>query len=811
MVNQESCTHSKFSKRMAVGILTISAISITSIVGPASAVNSPTPTPSATYQYSGEPSPQQVAPSAFAANSTVQEPSPGTAEVVPNGDAATVVNESPSPSLSPSLSPSPSPSVSQSEEPSPSPSAPESALPSTESTVEPSTQEEVNSDKKKDEEAVEAAAAFKLQGAIGGRYNSDATMRATLGMPASNEMVSSYGVIQNFEKGRAYWSQSTGAKYLRNGTAIHGSYINAGGTGSQLGFPITDEFETGLPGSAAVKFYNEKTNKWNLIEWTSNGGTHRVYLNGAIGGDWENGSLKWLGSPIGGESYVGGAVDGYMQSFKGGDIGWSQSTGLKYVRGAIGEHYRANNALHGKLGKPVTNEVKSTNGYIFRQDFKNGNISRSIVWSPSRGATEVYNNGAIGSLWRNIGAENSWLGAPRINEQGLKRGGAWQNFDNGTIFWSPQNGAHIVGFGTIWDAWSDYGRENGQMGYPTSGSWRAGDGTIRQNFEGGTIIIKNGEPFMRTYGSVDRQIDMEASKIWGDTVARQYDNAPIRKPFSSYQVRDYPNGYIVWTEQYGAVAFSKETYNHWWRTFVDFGSSESGLDGLPMYAYNSGGTITTVTEQRRISWDPSVGKVRDNRTLGAGDALVIGDSQVWGGNSQYPDGSWVNVGITRAGYNPLYYRSGGIGYTAQRTGYQSSYTDGVYNNRWALPRGNPGIIFVGGSGNDMWRDWANVKDEQRRTIAELKRIYPKSKIVMSGVVGRSDYPDNMKNRWAMSDQIRDVAREQGVYYLDTRYWVSTSNAVSHLEDSVHIRPGSQGMISVGNTLRNALAQQGLAR
>ncbi|MFD8201337.1 LGFP repeat-containing protein [Streptomyces sp. NPDC059701] len=90
--------------------------------------------------------------------------------------------------------------------------------------------------------------------------------------------------------------------------------------------------------------------------------------------------------------------------------------------------------------------------------------------------------GAIEQRYINMGGPVGALGCPvtgeLVNPDGF---GRRQQFDHGTVYWSPRSGAWPV-WGYIGDYWCMNGCERGFAGYPTSYEYRVG-GEIRQNFQ----------------------------------------------------------------------------------------------------------------------------------------------------------------------------------------------------------------------------------------------------------------------------------------------------------------------------------------
>jgi uncharacterized protein with LGFP repeats len=94
----------------------------------------------------------------------------------------------------------------------------------------------------------------------------------------------------------------------------------------------------------------------------------------------------------------------------------------------------------------------------------------------------------IQSEYQGLGGESSLLGAPLSQERALPDGrGRSQFFQRGAIYWTRENGAHVV-TGPIRDAWVRDGAERSDVGYPVSEEQSANNGRDRkQYFEHGAI------------------------------------------------------------------------------------------------------------------------------------------------------------------------------------------------------------------------------------------------------------------------------------------------------------------------------------
>ncbi|HEY7308923.1 MAG TPA: hypothetical protein VH643_06090 [Gemmataceae bacterium] len=155
---------------------------------------------------------------------------------------------------------------------------------------------------------------------------------------------------------------------------------------------------------------------------------------------------------------------------------------------AIDDKYAALGGPHGFLGQPFdvgagSNEMPTADGKGRCRDFEHG----SIYWSPQTGACEVH--GDIRIKWAQLGGERGFLGFPLTDELGTPDGrGRFNHFQGGSIYWTPQTGAHEV-HGAIREKWASMGWERSRLGFPISDEhtppgWHGRATT----FEGGTIL-----------------------------------------------------------------------------------------------------------------------------------------------------------------------------------------------------------------------------------------------------------------------------------------------------------------------------------
>lgn len=152
---------------------------------------------------------------------------------------------------------------------------------------------------------------------------------------------------------------------------------------------------------------------------------------GAIGAEWAQlgGSSSFLGQPLTDEA--DGWYGGRFVAFQGGSIYWSWATGAHEVHGGIRQAWANTGWEFGPLRYPTTDEQHTARGAM--QRFQGG----QVYWSAGTGAHGVY--GAILGKWAQAGGVGV-LGYPATDEYGIA-GGRRQNFEHGTVDWTPTGGA----------------------------------------------------------------------------------------------------------------------------------------------------------------------------------------------------------------------------------------------------------------------------------------------------------------------------------------------------------------------------------
>jgi acyl-CoA thioesterase-1 len=183
-------------------------------------------------------------------------------------------------------------------------------------------------------------------------------------------------------------------------------------------------------------------------------------------------------------------------------------------------------------------------------------------------------------------------------------------------------------------------------------------------------------------------------------------------------------------------------------------------------------------------------------------AVLIGDSQ------SEPWDSWVRRGLERAGYSVYFAGSGGTGYSVGITKVHD-YADALRLGDWRLPAGAPALVVVQGGGNDASRNASDaaIVSGARSLVAELRRTYPGSRIVMVGTLAKSA-SDGGGRRTQVDALLRRTAGALDLAFVGCGDWISRYGLADELADAVHLKP--TGRERLAPVFAGALASQGLA-
>ncbi|RYX78476.1 hypothetical protein EON76_06300 [bacterium] len=218
--------------------------------------------------------------------------------------------------------------------------------------------------------------------------------------------------------------------------------------------------------------------------WTPVSGVHSV--NGQIYQKYLGlGGHQVLGEPTTDETQTPDGVGRYNH-FRGttgigaASIYWTASTGSQLINGQVRDVWASKGWERGILGYPVTSQTKAPDGVSQYVNFQNG----TIYQSPQYGTQYVI--GEIYKKWGALGYDSGFLGKPITSEGTTPTGGKFTRFDGGMIYWSPATGAHSIQ-GIILEHYQSMGFEQSWLGYPTSDEYDTNGGKA-SNFEHGYIV-----------------------------------------------------------------------------------------------------------------------------------------------------------------------------------------------------------------------------------------------------------------------------------------------------------------------------------
>lgn len=398
-----------------------------------------------------------------------------------------------------------------------------------------------------EKKTVAGAADFKVPGAIGERWKALGGADGVMGAPTAEQEcdLRLQGCKQSFAEGDLVWTPDNGRVHGIRG-AILAKWNELGAESGTMGYPLTDE-TCDTTGCSQVF---EK----GQLHFTAGKGTFQV-LSPLLEAYGRTGDAAGpLGHPV-----ADRACDlpegGCFQTYENGSIYHSPETNSWFVRGPIGEHWGVGGWEQGNLGYPMGDEACELSQDGCFQTYENG----SIYWSKDTGAAQV--GGAIGEAWGVEGWETGWLGFP-TSEQGQSDAGSWQTFQGGNLY-QPKDKDVMAVRGDILARWGEYGFENGELGWPLTGEFcDLRDGGCGTQFENGSIYFSPDSGAHMVRGKIR---DVWAAKGW-ETSYLGYptseENCSIGGDrdacFQSFQF-----GSIYWSRDHGAYPVSGPVLRAW--------------------------------------------------------------------------------------------------------------------------------------------------------------------------------------------------------------------------------------------------------
>ncbi|MCD4851660.1 GDSL-type esterase/lipase family protein [Arthrobacter sp. AK01] len=471
------------------------------------------------------------------------------------------------------------------------------------------------------------------------------------------------------------------------------------------------------------------------IAWSARTGA-RVVVNGPVRTSWwgADGPAGFHGYPAT-DTASGLRNGGSKQSFERGTITYSPATGAQRTGGSIHLAWGRSGFEGGFLGYPVTGESTGLRDGGAWQAFERG----FVVWSPATGAHPSM--GAIRERWRRTGMEEGELGYPATDEAlGLKSGGSSQEYQRGTIIWSPATGAKAL-TGAIRSYWSSTGGQNGALGYPVGEEVRQNN-FVYQLFQGGTVYWSAATgAHSTTHGDVHNRYNS-----LGGAAGQLGLPLTDKLPRAGGLVQQFANGWLVWGPATGARIVGHPTYKVWSITPGEFGwpVKDTWTDGRGAHV---------AFQKLETIWNDATEELYSAEAVDASTAVFLGDSQL-------DMDSWGEQGARAAGYPRQVVRSiGGIGYVSGSPAVGGgSATDALAQDRILLPQGNPGLVVVTLGGNDarIGATDAAILSQANRLWDELRRKYPRSTILINGVLSRYD-ASHAQRRWVDGLVTREAA------------------------------------------------------
>lgn len=314
---------------------------------------------------------------------------------------------------------------------------------------------------------------WDVSGAFRVRWSEFGWEDGVLGWPVSGEEPADRGgVLQEYEHGTLFWSGATGAWAVRG--PVEDLYAGQGWEEGPLGYPVADQQSLRRGDGTYQPFTG------GSVYSSPASGTHTVsgsFRDLYAGTGWENG---FLGYPTSEETGI--RDGGVYQTYQGGTMYWTPSTGAHTVSGSFLRLYANHGWENGPLGYPTTQEIPTRDGVF--QRFQGG----VAYWSPATGETWVLARGL--PRYAAAGYENGPLGFPASLPVQEADGGGWQVFQGGWTAWSPTGGVHVLRdhFALAWfqDRRVPGG---GTLGYPTGEETAGTRGGRYQSFERGAVYL----------------------------------------------------------------------------------------------------------------------------------------------------------------------------------------------------------------------------------------------------------------------------------------------------------------------------------
>lgn len=223
-----------------------------------------------------------------------------------------------------------------------------------------------------------------------------------------------------------------------------------------------------------------------------------------------------------------------------------------------------------KLGKPVTDERTCPDGVGKNRVYQDGKTI--VYWTPQTPAAAV--TGKNLERYAQIGYEKSVLGYPITSEVKIRDEGTYQRFQKGNMYHTPKYGTKII-YGSIFNKWGELKYENGPLGYPITDELVASDEKGRYNeFEHGTVYWSPKTGAFEVYGLIrDSLKDAGGTEIVGYPITGERE-----VPSKTGRYNHFENGSIYWKKGAKKAHFLPKWVTDVWSQM----GWEDGILGYPV-------------------------------------------------------------------------------------------------------------------------------------------------------------------------------------------------------------------------------------
>ncbi|KIA73368.1 hypothetical protein ANMWB30_22950 [Arthrobacter sp. MWB30] len=452
---------------------------------------------------------------------------------------------------------------------------------------------------------------------------------------------------------------------------------------------------------------------------------------------------------------------GWIQGFSSKDITWGPGVGAMDISHGMFRKWATD---PGRLGWPILEEF-TTASNATRQDFQRG----SMLWTAADGAHPA--QGAIGDRWLTSGAETGSHGNPVSDEiGGWRNGGIFQVFEHGWIYFSPATGAHSV-WGAIGALWAQTGREAGYLGYPTTDEIPTGNG-VYQRFENGTVFHS---PTTGTHVMTPGGIETRFNAGGGAAGELGFPTTETI-PYAGGYVQGFAHAEIIWGPNTGAKVIGHGIYQKWAANPGQFGwaLSDEWVDGRGAHLR---------FQNQEVIWDLPTAELHSAEPVDSSTVVFLGDSQLAAEGID----SWGEQAAYRAGLtHQIEHAFGGLGYVSPNLYAGGSAEQALVDDHVLLPQGKPGAIVLTLGGNDATTGAsdAEILAAANKTWDELIRKYPDTRIIINGVLSRSD-AGHLRRR-QVDDLIIKAAQARGLRTISAAGLATKAGADSLYQDNVHL-------------------------